>query len=348
MAEVTNRAGLGQDGYMQYQAETTWGTPVSTSLIDLPAKEGSLIKAYVEDIETKNIIGDRTGQPPEKGRIIVEGQLVMDMWPTLLGGLLKQFLGAPTAEAVQDAFTNTWFIPKTGYNVGKHQTFVQAIGGNLADKFTSCVFDSVTINQDSQGNGEITFAIRGQTYTENVTRATTWTFPVSGTNSPFMFGHASISATPAGGSPVTLCAESFSVTINLNHQLDRYKTCSTASGAKILQPVFNSIPSIEMSFSGVDADQYFIEYARSRTQWDITLDWTHTVSKAGTTPTATYHQFAIEVPGCLLASDTEISNSNDYLNMDLTFNGSLGGTTTGSAASAVMAEIRLTQATSLA
>lgn len=348
MAEVTNRAGLGQDGYLQYQPETVWGTPVTSALIDLPAKEGSLIKAYVEDIETKNIIGDRTGQPPEKGRIIVEGQLVMDMWPTLIGGLLKQFLGAATATAVQDAFTNKWLIPKTGYNVGKHQTFVQAIGGNLADKFTSCMFDSITITQDSQGNGEVTFAIRGQTYTENVARVSTWTFPVSGTNSPFMFGHASIIATPSGGSPVTLCAESFSITINLNHQLDRYKVCSSANGAKILQPVFNSIPSIEISFSGVDADQYFIEYARSRTQWKLELDWTHTVSTAGTTPTPTYHRLALEIPACLLASDTEISNSNDYLNMDLTFDGSLGGTTTGSGSAAVMAEIRLTQAISLA
>lgn len=348
MAEVTNRAGLGQDGYMQYQAETVWGTPVATSLIDLPAKEGSLIKAYVEDIETKNIIADRTGQVPEKGRIIVEGQLVMDLWPTLMGGLLVQFLGAATAAAVQDAYTNTWFIPKTGYNVGKHSTFVQAIGGNLADKFTSNVFDSLTITQDNQGNAEWTFAIRGQTYTENIARVSTWTFPVSGTNSPFMFGHASISATPSGGSPVTLCAESFSVTINLNHQLDRYKICSSANGAKILQPVYNSIPSVELSFSGVDADQYFIEYARSRTQWDITLDWLHTVSTAGTTPTPTYHRFAVELPGCLLASDTEIPNSNDYLKMDLTFNASLGGTTTGSAAAAVMGEIRLTESTSRA
>jgi hypothetical protein len=317
-------------------------------LIDLPIKEGSFIKAYVEDIETKNIISDRTGQTPEKGRIIVEGQLVMDMWPTLLGGLLKQFLGNSTATAVQDAFKNTWFLPKTGYNIGKSQTMIQAIGVNLADKYTSCMFDSITINQDNQGNGEITFAIRGQTYTENVARAVAWTFPVSGTNSPFMFGHASIVATPSGGSPVTLCAESFSITINLNHQLDRYKTCSAANGAKILQPVFNSIPTVELSFSGVDADQYFIEYARTRTMWKIELNWTHTVSTAGTTPSPTYHQLALEVPACLLASDTEISNSNDYLNMDLTFDGSFGGTTTGSAVNAVVAELRLTEATSRA
>jgi hypothetical protein len=348
MAEVSNRAGLGQDGYLQYQAETTWGTPLTTTLIDIPAKEGSLIKAYVEDIETKNVTADRTMQTPENGRIIVEGQLVMDIWPTLFGGFLKQFLGNATATAVQDAFTNKWLIPKTGFNVGKSQTFVQAIGINLADKFTSCMFDSMTINQDNQGNCEVTFAIRGQNYTENVARATTWTFPVSGTNSPFMFGHASVVATPSGQSPVALCAESMSVTINLNHKLDRYKTCSAANGAKILQPVFETIPSIEVSFSGVDADQYFIEYARSRTQWKIELDWTHTVSKAGTTPTPTYHRLAIEIPACLLASDTEISNSNDYLNMDLTFNGSLGGTTTGSGSSAVMAEIRLTEATSRA
>ena len=348
MSAVTNRAGLGQDGYMSYQPEVTWGTAVTTSLVDLPVKEGSLIKAYVEDIENKNIIADRTGQTPDKGRIIVEGQMVMDLWPTLMGGLLKQFLGLSTAAAVLDAFTNTWLLPKTGVNIGRHQTFVQALGINLADKFTSCVFDSLTISQDNQGNCEWTLAIRGQTYTENITRATTWSFPVSGTNSPFMFGHASIVATPSGGSPVTLCAESFSITINLNHQLDRYKTCSSASGAKILQPVFNSIPSIELSFSGVDADQYFIEYARTRTMWKIDLDWTHTVSTAGTTPTPTYHRFAIEVPACLLASDTEIGNSNDYLNMDLKFDGSFGGTTTGSAVAAVMAEIRLTEATSRA
>lgn len=340
MAEVSNRAGLGQDGYLQYQAETTYKTPATGSEIDLPAKEGSLIKAYPEDIENMNIIADRTKQVPQSGRIIVEGQIIMDMWPTLLGGLFVWAFGAAAgSSAVGDgAYTNYWFIPKTGLNAGKSATITQALGILLADRFDGCVIDSFTISQDNQGNAELTLQIRGAGYTEDIARETTWSFPVSSSNPPFNFGQAKITATPSGGSQVTLCADSLSVTVNFNHNLDRYKVCSAVSAGEIEQPTYNSIPSVEISMN-VDADQYLIEYARSRTQWDITIDWTSTIAQAGSTPT--YYAFATEFPGCLLAPDTEIPNSNDYLNMDLSFDCSFGGTTTNSGAAIYQGEMRL-------
>ena len=341
---VTNQTGIGQDGYLQYQAETTYGTAATGSETALPIKEGSLIKAYPEAIENANIISSRLKQDVQKGRIVVDGQIVMDSWPTIMGGLINQFLGAAAGDtAVGDgAYTHHWFIPKSGVRVGKSMTIHQALGTNLADQFDGCIIDSATISQDNAGNLECTFAIRGQGYTQDVARETSLTYPVSSTNPPFMFGHASITATPSGGNEVTMCAESLSITINLNHQLDRYKICSSASGAEISQPVFNSIPTIEVSMT-VDADQYLMEYARAHTQWDMTIDWTHTVSEAGTTPT--YHQMSFELPGCLLAPDTEIPASNDRVTMSASFNCGYGGTTTNSGSVEYMGEVRLVDAT---
>lgn len=344
MGEVTNYTGLGQDGYLQYQAESTYGTDATGSETALPIKEGSLMKAFPEAIENANIISSRLKQDVQKGRIVVEGQIVMDVWPTLIGDLITQLLGAAagSTDVLDGAYNSHWFIPKTGVRVGKSMTIQQALGDDLADQFAGCIIDSMTITQDNQGNAEVTFGIRGQGYTEDVARDTSLTYPVSSTNPPFMFGHASITAIPSGGSQVTLCADSLSLTINMNHQLERYKICSTASGAEIAQPVYNSIPTVELSMN-VDADQYVVEYARNHTQWDITVDWLHTVSQAGSTPT--YHRLSFELPGCLAAPDTEIPAANDRVNMDITFDCGFGGTTTNSGADEYMGEIRVTDAT---
>ena len=344
MAEVTNRAGLGHDGYLQYQPETTYGTAATGSEIDLPVKEGTEFTAYPERIDNANIINDRTEQDPQQGRIVVEGQIVMDGWPTLLGGIIQQMFGAENGvtDNLDGSYTHNWLVPKTGFRVGKSCTLTQALGVLLADQLPGCVFDSVTIAQDNPGNQEWTVAYRGQNYTENIARETTFSFPSSSSNPPFNFGHASITATPSGQDQVTLCADSLSLTINFNHNLERYKVCSTASGAKIDQPTFSDRPAVELTMS-VDNDQYITEYARSHTSWAVTLDWTHTTSQAGSTPT--YHQFTTEWPSCRLDPATAAPNSNEYLMQDLTFNCSYGGTTTNSSGATVMGELRLTDAT---
>lgn len=343
MAELSNVMGLGQDGYFQYQAETTYGTAASGSEIDLPVKEGTDFTAYPERIENANIINDRTLQDPQQGRIVVDGTIVVDAWPTIIGKLLVQLLGdANGASAVGDgAFVNNWLIPTTGLRVGKSFTGYQAIGAALADRLEGCVVDSFTISQDNQGNAELTLTYRGQGYTDNIARETTFSFPVSSTNPPFNFGHAKITAT-IGANTLKLCADSLSVTVNLNHNLERYKVCSAASGAKIDQPTFNGIPSVEVTMS-VDADQYITEYARAHTSIDLEIDWTHSTSQAGSTPT--YSALVYELPSCRLDPATAAPNSNDFLNQDLTFTCSYGGTTTNSAGATVQGEIRLTDAT---
>lgn len=343
MAELSNVMGLGQDGYAQYQAETTYGTAASGSEIDLPVKDDTEFTAFPERIENANIINDRTQQDPQQGRIVAEGSIVMDAWPTRLGKLLVQLLGdANGASAVGDgAYINNWLIPSSGLRVGKSFTWYQAVGVALADRLEGCVVDSFTISQDNQGNAEVTLQYRAQGYTENIARETTFSFPASATNPPFNFGHAKITAT-IGSDTLKLCADSFSVTVNLNHNLERYKICSAASGAKIDQPTFESIPMVEVSMS-VDADQYITEYARAHTSIDLEIDWTHSTSQAGSTPT--YHQLTFELPSCRLDPATAAPNTNDFLNQDLTFTCSYGGTTTNSAGATVQGEIRLTDDT---
>ena len=344
MAEVTKRAGLGQDGYFQYQPETTYGTAATGSEIDLPIKDGTEFTAYPEPIENQNIINDRTKQDVQKGRIMVDGTLVVDGWPTLIGGLLNQFFGAAngTTDVLDGAYTHNWLVPKTGFLVGKSFTGTQAEGVWEADQLTGCVINSMTFTQDNQGNLEISMEYTGQNFTENITRETTFTFPASATNPPFMFGHASIVATKPDSDTVKFCADTLSITYNWNHNTDRFKVCSSASGGKKDQPTFESIPSIEVTMT-VDADQYAVEEARDHGKWDLVIDWTHSVSQAGSTPT--YHQLTHELPGCLLAPDTKPNSGNDYLMMDLTFDCSFGGTTTNSGGATVQGEVRLTDAT---
>ena len=342
---VTNATGIGQDGYFRYQKEAAYGTDIVAAMTDLPIKEGTLIKAYPEAIENSNQIASRMKQDVQQGRIIIEGQIIMDAWPTLIGGLIQQLLGTAVSAAVaaaDGAYDHYWFIPKTGVRIGYSMTTQQALGNNLVDQFSGCLIDSMTLTQDNQGNLELTLAVRGQNYTENIARLSSWTYPVSATNPPFMFGHATIAATPSGGTQVVMCADSLSLTINLNHKLERYKICDAANGAKIHQPVFNSVPTVELS-ANIDADQYFVEYARTHTKWDITLDWLHTASQAGSTPT--YHQLSFELPGCLLAPDTEIPSSNDRVSMDVSLSCSFGGTTTNGGAAIYQGEVRLTDAT---
>jgi len=343
MAETSNPTGLGQDGYLNYQAEVTYGTAATGSEIDLPIKSGTLLKGYPEQIENNNIIASRFKQDVNSGRIVVDGSIVMDIYPTLIGAIMNQIFGAATSAAVGDgAYTHYLYIPKTGIRIGKSITVNQAVGDDLADTFKGVIIDSFTINQDNAGNTEITLVTRGQDYTEDTARETTWSYPSSSSNPPFMFGHASITFVPAGGTQITTCANSLSITVNLNHELDRYKICSSANGAKISQPIYKSIPSVEVSMN-VDADQFFMQYARSHTKFDLIVDWTHTVSEAGTTPT--YHNLALEFPECLLPADTEIANENDLVSMDLSLDCSYGGTTTNSGAAEYMGEIRWTDAT---
>jgi hypothetical protein len=343
MAELSNKTGIGQDGYIQVQKEVTYGTAVTGSETFLPIKFGSLFKGHPEIIENNDMIASRLKQDPNKGRLIRRGTIDMSMWPTLIGMLAELHLGASSDAAVGDgAYTHTWLAPTSGVNTGTSWTVHQAVGASVADQFDGVKSDVMVIRSDTSGNCEMSIECIGQGLTEDVARETTFSYPANATNPPLNFSNASITLTDSGGSDTILvCANSFEISLPLNHDLERFKICSSAS-AEISEPVFNAIPGCTISMN-IDADRYMITRARDFTKMSLDISITSVLSQAGSTPT--YHSFALEIPGVRLAPDTEIPTTEDRTQMDVTFECGYGGTTTGSGAANVMYEMRIVDAT---
>ena len=341
MAELSNPTGIGQDGYLRIQKETTYGTAVTSSMTLLPIKPGSLLKGYPELIENSNLIASRLKQAPNQGRLIRSGSFQMDCWPTLMGLIFEWHLGASSDNDEGDgAYTHYWLCPISGVNTGVSHTVQQAVGSSVADQFDGVKSDNLTLTQDSQTNAQMSMDVVAQGLTEGVSRISSFSYPSNSSNPPFNFGHASITLT-VGSDTVLTCANNIEVGLPLNHDTERFKICSSAS-AEIKEPVFNGIPGATVSVN-VHADRYFMTYARSYQQFDLTITWTHTTSEAGSTPT--YHSMVLEFPGVRLSPDTEIPTTEDRTQMDLTFECGYGGTSTNSGSDTVQYEVRVVDAT---
>lgn len=342
MAEVSNPMGLGQDGFFRYQKEAVYGTPIVSSLIDVPVKEGTNLDGYQEFIENQNIMNDRTMQEPDLGRARRPFTIIMDGWVTLLGGFLELFNGGATSAAdgaADGSYDHYWLAIITGERVGESFTGQLARGDNTADQADGCVIDEMIVEGNTEGNIQYTFNGVGQGFTSGVARGSSFTYPTHSTGNPFKFSHVSIVVTKADTDTVLTCMNSFNLTMRYNHDLERYKMCTTAS-AEIRQPVFNGIPEAILTMN-VDADQNFLTEARAGNAFSITLTFTHTL-QAGSAPS--YYTQAFEFPACRLDPATTVPHGNGRQNVDLTFNCHYGGTTTNSGAVIVPWEIRLTDA----
>jgi hypothetical protein len=327
--------GLGQDGYVWYQKEAAFGTEIATTKIFVPAKAGSLIKSTVEMIENANIIQSRTKQAPNLGRQVVNGEVVLDAYPDMLGGLFELLLGgAATAGVVDSTYTHTWLVPITGENIGESATFGQAIGGDTEDRYDGVTVTGMSFSQGNDGNLELTLRLVGQDQSTNGgARATATGYS---TAIPLNFSFATtITLTPNGASAIVVNVDSLELDIDLGYDLERFKLGS----ANIIQPVFNSIPTVTLSAT-VDAQRAFVDHARTHKEFDIDLSFVSTENAAGTTK----YQMDVEISHAKLDPATEISFDNDRASMDLSFDCSYGGTTTGSSSTVVMAELRVVDA----
>jgi len=325
-------SGLGQDGYLRYQKEVNYGTAITAAMTLLPVLPGGLFESKPELIENKNIISSRIKQAGCIGRYIRKGQIQMDAYSTLIGGLMNVFLGAATTPAAIETgvYLHTWLVPITGERIGKSMTVQQAIGGDTALQIDGFTITDMELSGDSSGNVKLILNGVGQGEAVGVARITTFTYPAV---CPFNFGDVAI--TMNSGGAITALYNSFNLKINLGYNMEEFRLGSS----EIIQPLYNTIPSGQLTLN-VDADNQFMVLARANAAADIEITMTGKTLIGATQ----YPQLIIEMDDARLTPDTTIPAENDRLKMDLVFD-LHGGTTTGSGTDLVMAEIRVQDAT---
>ena len=87
--------GIGQDGYGRFQ-KSTYGTPATNSMTEIPLLESSQVSAMVQQIENKNIMFSRVRQLPNAGRNKVSGNIDLHGYPSLLGKFFNLLFGTST------------------------------------------------------------------------------------------------------------------------------------------------------------------------------------------------------------------------------------------------------------
>lgn len=330
--------GLGADGYFQVEKESTYGTPATGSETLWPIiPEDTLFKSVVENIENNNQVNSRLKQAPNLGRVVNTGTIGMDLHPTLLGQFLNFALGAASTSGPADttAYTHTFLSPDSGLRVGTSFTSHFALAGELGEQFDGCIITGFTITGDNSGNTKFTCDVVSQGHTTDVARQTTFTYP---TQIPYNFAFGVLNIDPTGVSAFDQCINSFTLTVDLNYQGDRFKFGSN----EIKEPIFTGKPNVTFT-ANIDAEQQFLDYARAHTLADLTFTFTSTELVTGAA--STYFSTVLELPGCRLNPDTEVPNTNDNLTMDINFDCSYGGATTGSGGDDKMFEFRHVDAT---
>ena len=302
--------------------------------------ETPLPEALTEEvrmIENANPIQSRLKQEPNLGQNVCAGNIVMDIYPDIFGGLLEILLGGASTGSVTDStYIHTWLIPTSGERIAESMTVGQALGADTEDRYDGVIITGISLAQDNAGNLEATLRCVPQDQSTNGgSRATASGYS---TKIPLNFSFAStITLTPAGDSAVSVDVDNLTIDIDLGYDPERFKLGS----ANIKQPVFNTIPTMSIGMT-VDAQRTFVDYAKQHKEFDIDLSWVSTENAAGTTK----FQFDIEVSDAKLATDTNIPYENDAATMELNFDCGYGGTTTGSGSTEVIAEIRLKDANS--
>tara|TARA_R110000796_G_scaffold225197_1_gene341571 strand:- start:435 stop:1439 length:1005 start_codon:yes stop_codon:yes gene_type:complete len=327
-------SGIGQDGYVRIQKETTWGTGVTSSMTEIPCLPSSTFTAVDENIENENIVSKRTKPTPDKGRGIVKFSMQFNVPFSLMGLVMNLFLGASSdATVVDSTYVHTWLTPITGLRVGKSFTMQVAKGNATAEQFVGCVIGSYKLGLDNQGQAIITLEGAAKSYTEGVARVTTFAYP---TAIPANFSNAVLNLDNGSDAAFNQPCNSIELSVELGLELERFKTGSRFTS----EPIFNTIPTVALTCN-IDADRQFPVAAHAQTSYAMTLVLTSTENAAGTTVYLIEH----EIPVAQLNPETDIPYENDNLSMDLEFECSYGGTTTGSGTDEVAAEVRVKDAT---
>lgn len=330
-------SGLGVDGYLRVQKETTWGTGVTSSMTLLPIRPDTVIEAVEAFIDRDDQVGNRLQQDPGAGRITVKGDLNLYGAPSLLGLLLNLFLGTSVDGTVSDStYEHTWLLPLTGERIAKSFTAQQARGGDTAEQYVGGMITGMTISGDNQGHVLFKFKTVYKDYSEGVARISSFSYP---STAAYNFSHVTCNIDPllpTNDAAFDQLMNSFEIDIDLGYDIERFKL-----GARTTyQPVFNTKPTMTLKMN-VDADKVFTGYARDAETFQIDFQILHTAVAAGTTP----YRTQIEIPVARLKPETLIPNSNDRMKMDLEFICNYGGTSTGGSSVNQIAEIRHRDAT---
>ncbi|GBR74528.1 hypothetical protein NO1_1687 [Candidatus Termititenax aidoneus] len=323
--------GIGENGYLMLQKETTYNTPATDAMELLPWKEGS-VKATVAQIENNNVIGCRLKQEPDKGRIAITGELTFNQHPDILGLLLDLFLGAATDTGTSTTgYTHTWLAPLSGAKVDRSFTIRQAFGDDLAKQFSGCRITAITLASDNEGNQTITLTLFGKSYLNDQTRPTTFT---CSNKRAYSFGMSKLFIQAETGSERAVKMNSYELTIDLGYNTEDYKLGSL----EVDDIQFNAIPTVTFGCN-IDAEDIFLKDAQLQTKYKLRLE-----TNIGTPPiegvSGVNYSTIIELPRGILSADTEIPFSVERETMDLSFDCAYGGQTTGSGATKTMFEIR--------
>lgn len=321
-----NYHALGTGGYLRYQKESAWSTAATGSMTVLPVESDSIINYNVNAIENVTQIGSRFKQTPDQGRVPVKGTIKLNAYPDLFGDLLHTMLGTAATTATK----HVWFAPMSGQRIDSSMTIEQALGDADAVRFTGAVINSLKLNVDTTKQAQIEMEVVAKDYTEGVTRAASLVLPAV---SPFKWDHVSVVVTPGSGSPETIEALSCNFDLNLNYDMERFRVGSRY----ITQPTFTKAPEIKISIESESAIE-FKKWANEFTDLKTVITFTHTAMATGSTP----YSLVIEIPGCRLNPEFNISNTNERLMSTLDLIGDYGGLTTNSGAVETLCEIALT------
>lgn len=328
-------AGLGQDGYIRIQKEVSWGSAVTNAMTFIPANPGSNFDIIVKDIENKRVINSRLKQMINAGQVACPFTIQMDVSFPLIGAILNLFLGASSSAGPSDStYTHTWLTPIGGERIGKSFTMQWAKGGDTAYQIVGCVIDSIKFVGDNAGQIRMEINGIGKSYSSGVSRPASVSYPASNTYANF--GMFNLNIDPANDSAFDQLCNSFELEIKLGYGLERFKMGSVYTQ----NPVFQTTPTVMLK-ANIDADKQFFDAALAKTTYDFILTLTSDQYAAGTTP----YKLEFEIPKGVLTQDTKIPFDNDRLSMDIQFDCSYGGTTTGSSTNSVHAEARVVDST---
>ena len=151
------------------------------------------------------------------------------------------------------------------------------------------------------------------------------------------FCDGKVEITPSGVAKFEQKVNSFEIEFNWGFAEDgaSFKVGSDEAQA----PIFGTIPNV-MFRCEIDAERRFEDWAEEIKTFKIDVTLTSEEMVVGTVP----YSFDVEIPSAILAAETNRENAVDNNVMSLEFT-ALGGTSTGSGATSVPAEVRVSDMT---
>ena len=315
--------GLGSDGYIAIQKETSKTIPIDdySLLKTIPVNFDSFIKYYRDNIENKNLLGKRYKRKNDLGLEYVEGQLVLDAYPTLLGYFLSILLGDSddikytAADIAQTKYyEHTWKQILDSGHALKTCMIHQAFGSEIPEQFNFCVLNGMNLECEKGGNLKMIFPVsHGQLDTKNtdLQRRNIFSYPAE---SPMNWSNIQINEKNC---LYDMRAHSMSFSIDLNYRKNEFFLGST----KERNAYINGIPAITLNLN-VDANKNYIDLLKNNTYCHFEINIISNLklfTGAGGNNSEEYHSLKIDLPSCQLNPQTSLEHSEERLTMDLEF-----------------------------